>query len=205
MVIGLGMACIRAATMTRPSNPCCRRPIWTLPIRAATFFCPRPTTVRRARRMRSSSASAAFPNCSRNNATRLLLLRDESCGRESGRRIRASISADRIAAEERRSRSIPSWRRRTCNWEISTRTRRKYAEAIPEYVRARELSPDLADAHYRLAPGLCAHRQKDLAQEEFQMYQRLRAEHLAELDKQRADIRQFVYSAKRWADGEVTG
>ena len=72
----------------------------------------------------------------------------------------------------------------------------KYAEAIPEYVRARELNPDLADVRYRLGQAYVHTGQKERAQEELQVYQRLRAEHLAELDKQRADIRQFVYSAK---------
>jgi hypothetical protein len=37
---------------------------------------------------------------------------------------------------------------------------------------------------------------KDLAQDEFAIYQKLREQHLADLDKQRAEIRQFVYSAK---------
>jgi tetratricopeptide (TPR) repeat protein len=72
----------------------------------------------------------------------------------------------------------------------------RYAEAIPEYVRARELNPDLADVHYRLGQAYVHTKQNELAQAELQVYQRLRAEHLAEVDKQRADIRQFVYSAK---------
>src|SRR6266566_6806756 len=72
----------------------------------------------------------------------------------------------------------------------------KYAEAVPEYVRALELSPELADAHYRLGQAYVHIGEKDRAQEQLQVYQRLRAEHLAELDKQRAEIRQFVYSAK---------
>jgi len=38
--------------------------------------------------------------------------------------------------------------------------------------------------------------QKEQAQKEFETYQKLRAEHLADLDKQRAEIRQFVYAAK---------
>jgi hypothetical protein len=38
--------------------------------------------------------------------------------------------------------------------------------------------------------------EKDLAQEQFQVYQNLREQHLAELDKQRAEVRQFVYAAK---------
>ncbi len=76
----------------------------------------------------------------------------------------------------------------------------RYAEAIPEYVRARELSPDLADVHYRLGQAYVHTKQTELAQQELQVYQRLRTEHLAEVDKQRADIRQFVYSAK---DGQA--
>jgi tetratricopeptide (TPR) repeat protein len=72
----------------------------------------------------------------------------------------------------------------------------KYAEAIPEYVRARELSPELADVRYRLAQAYVRVGEKDRAQEQFQVYQKIRAQNLAEIDKQRAEIRQFVYSAK---------
>jgi tetratricopeptide (TPR) repeat protein len=72
----------------------------------------------------------------------------------------------------------------------------KYAEAIPEYVRARELNPDLADAFYRLGQAYVRTGQKDRAQQEFQVYRRLRERHLADLDKQRAEIRQFVISEK---------
>jgi tetratricopeptide (TPR) repeat protein len=70
----------------------------------------------------------------------------------------------------------------------------KFADAIPEYQRALELNSDLADAHYRLGQAYVRSGQKDKAQEQFQVYQQLRAQHLAELEKQRADIRQFVYS-----------
>ena len=73
---------------------------------------------------------------------------------------------------------------------------KKYPESIPEYVRALQLNPDLADAHYRLAQAYVRTGEKDRAQEQFQVYQKLREQHLADLDKQRADIRQFVYSAK---------
>ena len=72
----------------------------------------------------------------------------------------------------------------------------KYADSIPEYRRALELNSDLADAHYRLGQAYVRTGEKDRAQEELQVYQRLRAEHLADLDKQRAEVRQFVYSAK---------
>jgi tetratricopeptide (TPR) repeat protein len=72
----------------------------------------------------------------------------------------------------------------------------KYGDAIPEYLRARELNPDLADAYYRLGQAYVRSGQKDRAQNQFQAYQRLRERHLADLDKQRAEIRQFVLSEK---------
>jgi len=72
----------------------------------------------------------------------------------------------------------------------------KIADAIPEYEAARKLDPDLADVRYRLGQAYVRTGKKDLAQEEFAIYQKLREQHLADLDKQRAEIRQFVYSAK---------
>jgi tetratricopeptide (TPR) repeat protein len=72
----------------------------------------------------------------------------------------------------------------------------KYAEAIPKYKRALELNSDLADAYYRLGQAYVRTGEKDRAQEQFQVYQKIREQHLADLDKQRAEIRQFVYSAK---------
>jgi tetratricopeptide (TPR) repeat protein len=75
----------------------------------------------------------------------------------------------------------------------------QYAEAIPEYGKALENNPNLADAHYRLGQAYVHTSQKEKAQEQFLKYQTLRVQHLAELDKQIADIRQFVYSEK----GEV--
>jgi tetratricopeptide (TPR) repeat protein len=72
----------------------------------------------------------------------------------------------------------------------------EYAKSIPEYVRALELDPNLPDAHYRLGQDYVRTGQKDRAQAELAIYQRQRAEHLAEMDKQKDEIRQFVYSAK---------
>jgi tetratricopeptide (TPR) repeat protein len=79
---------------------------------------------------------------------------------------------------------------------------RKYAESIPEYRKARELNPDLADVHYRLAQSYVRTGEKDLAQQELQVYQQLRAQHLSDLDKQRAEIRQFVVSEKQGSDAK---
>jgi hypothetical protein len=59
-----------------------------------------------------------------------------------------------------------------------------------------ELNPNLPDAHYRLGQDYVHLGQKDLAQQEFAVYQKLRAEHLAEEDKERAEVQQFVYATK---------
>lgn len=73
---------------------------------------------------------------------------------------------------------------------------KKYGEAIPEYEKALTANADLADAHYRLGQALVHTGQRERAQKELDIYQKLRTEHLAELDKQRAEIRQFVISEK---------
>ncbi|HEX4486176.1 MAG TPA: tetratricopeptide repeat protein [Terriglobales bacterium] len=72
----------------------------------------------------------------------------------------------------------------------------KYGESIPEYLKAQELNSDLPDIRYRLGQAYVHTGQKDKAQEQFTAYQKLREQHLAEIDRQRAEIRQFVYSAK---------
>jgi hypothetical protein len=38
--------------------------------------------------------------------------------------------------------------------------------------------------------------ERDKAQKELAIYQKLRAEHLAEAEKERAEVQQFVYSEK---------
>jgi tetratricopeptide (TPR) repeat protein len=78
----------------------------------------------------------------------------------------------------------------------------KYAEAIPEYVRALELDSDLGDAHYRLGQAYVRTGQKGHAQEQLQIYQKIREQHLADIEKQRAEIRQFVYAAKDSPSGK---
>ena len=72
----------------------------------------------------------------------------------------------------------------------------EYAKSVPEYVRALELNPNLSDAHYRLGQDYVHAGQKDQAQKEFEVYQKLRAQHLAEVDKERAEVQQFVYAEK---------
>jgi tetratricopeptide (TPR) repeat protein len=73
---------------------------------------------------------------------------------------------------------------------------RKYAEAIPEYERALKLDPNLADAHYRLGQAYTHLGDTNRAQREFQIHQQLYQQQLAEDDKRKEEILQFVYSVK---------
>lgn len=70
----------------------------------------------------------------------------------------------------------------------------KYADAVPQYEHALQINADLADAHYRLGQAYVHTGDKAHAQDQFAVYQKLRSQQMADLDKQRADVRQFVYS-----------
>jgi tetratricopeptide (TPR) repeat protein len=74
--------------------------------------------------------------------------------------------------------------------------RKKYAEAVPEYQEALRLSPNVPDAHFRLGQAYFHVGNKDLADKEFQVHKQLYEQHLAEIDRQRSEIKQFVYSMK---------
>ncbi len=73
---------------------------------------------------------------------------------------------------------------------------KKYSDAAPQYELALAVNSGLADAHYRLGQAYVHLGKRDEAQQHLQIYQKLRAQHLADLDKQRAEIRQFVVSEK---------
>jgi tetratricopeptide (TPR) repeat protein len=72
----------------------------------------------------------------------------------------------------------------------------EWEKSIPQYVLALQLDSNLPDAHYRLGQDYVHIGKKEEAQAEFDVYQKQRAEHLAEVDKERAEVQQFVYNAK---------
>ena len=72
--------------------------------------------------------------------------------------------------------------------------RAQHADAIPQYLAALNSNSEHPDAHYRLGQAYVHTGQKDMAQAQFAIYQEQRAQHLADLDKQRAEIRQFVFA-----------
>jgi tetratricopeptide (TPR) repeat protein len=78
----------------------------------------------------------------------------------------------------------------------------EYAKSVPQYEQALALNPNLPDAHYRLGQDYVHLGQKDRAQAEFDVYQKLRAQHMAEIDKERAEVQQFVYTAKAGASNK---
>ncbi|MGA7157504.1 MAG: tetratricopeptide repeat protein [Acidobacteriaceae bacterium] len=74
-----------------------------------------------------------------------------------------------------------------------------YAGSLPEYEKTIQLDPTLADAHYRMGIDYTRMGNKAEAQVEFDMYKKLRADHLAAMDKERAEVKEFVYSSKTTA------
>jgi tetratricopeptide (TPR) repeat protein len=73
---------------------------------------------------------------------------------------------------------------------------RRYTEAVPAYQRALRIDTRLTDAYYRLGQAYVHLGKKDLAQKEFEIHKKLYARHLAEDDREREQIRQFVYSVQ---------
>lgn len=70
-----------------------------------------------------------------------------------------------------------------------------YEHSVSEYQRTLELNPVQPDAHYRLATDYVHLREKQKADREFAIYQKQRAAHMAANDRERAEVKQFLYSA----------
>ena len=73
------------------------------------------------------------------------------------------------------------------------------AEECAKFLREHPDHEKAPYVRYRLGQAYVRTGAKDRAQEEFAVYQKIREQHLAELDRQRAEIRQFVYAAKNGA------
>jgi tetratricopeptide (TPR) repeat protein len=77
----------------------------------------------------------------------------------------------------------------------------QYPDAIEQYRQAIKLQPSLADAHYRLAEALVRSGKKDEAQKEFQIFSKLHQQQMAESEKQRREIMEFMLTSE---DGNHT-
>ncbi len=82
-------------------------------------------------------------------------------------------------------------------------TQHEYAKAYPEYIRALQLNPNQADVHFRLGQYYVRSGEKDRAQAEFDTYKKLHAQYLADVDKERAEVKQFVYAAQNATGGQT--
>lgn len=67
-----------------------------------------------------------------------------------------------------------------------------YDKALPQFQRAEQLDPNLADAHFRLGRAYLRTGDKDKSQAELARFQQLQAQHQAQVDKERAEVQQFV-------------
>lgn len=75
-------------------------------------------------------------------------------------------------------------------------SQQKYAEAIERYQQAVKLNPDLADAHYRLGQAYFRTGHREQAQQEYELYERLHQQQMAEGEKQRREALEFVHTIK---------
>jgi len=71
------------------------------------------------------------------------------------------------------------------------------ARAIPLLAKATEVTPELPDAHYRLARAYSVIGDKAKAQHEFSLYQQTSRKAEAELERQRREVRQLVFTLQQ--------
>ncbi len=71
----------------------------------------------------------------------------------------------------------------------------QYDKALPQYQRALAIDPDLADAHFRLGRYYLRAGEKEKADAELERFKQLQAQHQAQVDKERAEVQQFVVAS----------
>jgi tetratricopeptide (TPR) repeat protein len=81
----------------------------------------------------------------------------------------------------------------------------KYTEAIRMYEEAIRLQPDLGEAHYRLGQALARAGERARAQQESELYGRLRKKEDQERAKKDAEMLQLIYQDETGQDGGPSG
>lgn len=71
-----------------------------------------------------------------------------------------------------------------------------YPKAISDYQEAAQIDPQMVEAHYRLAQAYRQYGESDKAKSELQIYERLAKETNEKLDRERHEIKQFVYTLR---------
>ena len=77
-----------------------------------------------------------------------------------------------------------------------------YSEAIAHYQKAVQIDPKLEEAHYRLAQAYRQIGESDKAKEEVRIYTQLSKESAQRQDRERHEIKQFVYTLRDHAESE---
>ena len=73
--------------------------------------------------------------------------------------------------------------------------------AIEDYKVAIELNPALEQAHYRLAQAYMATGERDLSSQEIEKYRQISKSNANDAERERKDMRQFVYTMKAQSSG----
>ena len=79
---------------------------------------------------------------------------------------------------------------------ILSSDRKDFSQAISDYQKAIEANPRLEEAHYRLAQAYRRTGDKSKAQQELQLYEQLSKKTEEEVERQRHEIQQFVYTLR---------
>jgi tetratricopeptide (TPR) repeat protein len=74
--------------------------------------------------------------------------------------------------------------------------KRDFPKAIADYQRASEVTPELEEAHYRLADAYRRVGEKTKAQRELQLYSQLSKKNTEQAERQRHEIQQFVFALR---------
>jgi tetratricopeptide (TPR) repeat protein len=71
-----------------------------------------------------------------------------------------------------------------------------FPQAISAYRQAIEVTPDLPEAHYRLAQAYKQAGEIAKAHTELQLYEQISKEKMQEIERQRHELQQFVYELR---------
>jgi tetratricopeptide (TPR) repeat protein len=74
--------------------------------------------------------------------------------------------------------------------------RKDFPKAIAAYQQAVALNPHLEQAHYRLAQTYRLIGQNDKAQNELRLFDQISKEKAAQVERERSEIKQFVYTLR---------
>jgi lipopolysaccharide biosynthesis regulator YciM len=78
-----------------------------------------------------------------------------------------------------------------------------YGEAIVDYRKALQGDPQLEEAHYRLAQAYRQVGETDKAKEELRVYAQLAQESAQKQDRERHEIKQFVYTLRHQSSAKI--